>query len=134
MLGQLNSPLEKPSMYSPLTLAYLGDGVYELYIRSHLVSMGNKSSNKLHRLAMQYVSAESQSKFMEVLEPLLTPEEEAIYKRGRNAKSSTVPKHASLIDYKRATGLETLFGYLYLCGNEKRINELITLLLNTEMR
>jgi ribonuclease-3 family protein len=132
MLGQLTPPAEKPSMYSPLTLAYLGDGVYELYVRSHLLSLGNLSSNKLHRMAMEYVSAEAQSKFMGILEPLLTEEEEAVYKRGRNAKSFTVPKHAQVIDYKRATGLESLIGYLYLCGNEKRINEIITLLLNTE--
>ena len=130
MLGLLENPSEKPSMYSPLTLAYMGDCVYEMYVRAHLLAKGNLSSNKLHRLATHYVSAEAQSAFMAVLEPTLTQEEEAVYKRGRNAKSSTVPKHAVLIDYKRATGLETLIGFLYLSGRQERIDEIMTLLFN----
>ncbi len=134
MLGQLEKPTEIPSMYSPLTLAYMGDCVYELYVRAHLLAKGNLSSNKLHRAAMHYVSAQAQSEFMEILEPLLTEEEEAVYKRGRNAKSSTVPKHAQLIDYKRATGLEALIGFLYLSGRNERIDEIMNLLFNNETR
>ncbi|MBQ3054406.1 MAG: ribonuclease III [Clostridia bacterium] len=130
MLGRNFKLEEKPSMYSPLTLAYVGDGVYELYVRSFLVSRGNLSSKLLHREATAYVSAEAQSNFMEILEPLLTEEETAVYKRGRNAKSYTVPKHAQLIDYKRATGLETLIGYLYLSEREDRIEEIMSLLFN----
>ena len=133
MLGQLKPSADKPSMYSPLTLAYLGDSVFELYIRYHLLSGGNTPCGKLHRIATHYVSAEAQSSFMAILEPLLTEEEEAIYKRGRNAKSCTVPKHADIIDYKRATGLEALIGYLYLCGRKDRIDEIISMLLKDEI-
>ncbi|MDP4118743.1 MAG: ribonuclease III domain-containing protein [Bacillota bacterium] len=129
MLGQMEEAAEKPSMYSPLTLAYMGDCVYEVYVRAHLVATGNFSSNKLHRQAMQYVSAKAQSEFMNVLEPFLTDDEEAIYKRGRNAKSATVPKNADLMDYRRATGLEALMGWLYLSGRQERIDEIMTILL-----
>ena len=132
MFGMLETPSEKPSMYSPLTLAYIGDSVYEVYVRAHLLAGGNLSTNKLHRASIKYVSAEAQSAFMEIIEPMLTDEEEAIYKRGRNAKSYTIPKHASVIDYKRATGFETLIGYLYLSGKGERIDELMQLLFNKD--
>lgn len=125
MFGMFEPPSEKPSMYSPLTLAYIGDAVYEVYVRAYLLRNGNLPTNRLHKESIKFVSAEAQSSFMEKLEPLLTEEEEAIYKRGRNAKSYTVPKHAQLIDYKRATGFEALIGYLYLCKNQERIDELM---------
>ena len=133
MFGMLETPSEKPSMYSPLTLAYMGDSVYEVYVRAHLLAGGNLPTNRLHRESIKYVSAEAQSAFMEIIEPLLTEEEEAIYKRGRNAKSYTVPKHAQVIDYKRATGLETLIGYLYLSGRSERIDELMQVLFKQEL-
>lgn len=125
MLGMLETPSEKPSMYSPLALAYIGDAVYEVYVRAYLLRNGNLPTNRLHKDSIKFVSAEAQSSFMEKIEPLLTEEEEAVYKRGRNAKSYTVPKHAQLIDYKRATGFEALIGYLYLCKNQERIDELM---------
>lgn len=133
MFGMLETPSEKPSMFSPLTLAYIGDSVYEVYVRTHLLKNGNLPTNRLHKESIKYVSAEAQSSFMEALEPLLTQEEEAVYKRGRNAKSYTVPKHAQLIDYKRATGFEALIGYLYLSKNEQRIDELMQIIFSQEI-
>lgn len=111
--------------YSPLTLAYIGDGVYEIVIRTILVSNGNCPPNKLHKRASALVKAVAQSAMMEVIEPLLQQEEEAVYKRGRNAKSYTMAKNATMADYRRATGFEALMGYLYLDGREERMIELI---------
>lgn len=128
MFGQLEST-EKPTTYSPLVLAYIGDAVYELYVREHLIAGGNMPVNRLHKLSKGFVSAEAQSEFMKVLEPMLSEEEEAVFKRGRNAKSYTSPKHAELIDYRRATGLEALIGYLYLSGRQERIDEIMKILL-----
>ena len=111
--------------YSPLTLAYIGDGVYELVIRTILVKKGNCPVNQLHRQASSLVKAGTQSHMMEVLEPLLTEEEFAVYKRGRNAHSPTMAKHATMADYRRATGFEALMGYLYLKEEYQRIVELV---------
>ena len=111
--------------YSPLTLAYIGDGVYELVIRTILVKKGNCPVNQLHKKASSLVKAGAQSKMMELLEPDLTEEELAVYKRGRNAKSYTKAKNASTIDYRRATGFEAVMGYLYLKGDYKRMIDLI---------
>ena len=109
--------------YSPLTLAYIGDGVYELVIRTILVKKGNCPVNQLHKKASSLVGA--QSKMMELLEPDLTEEELAVYKRGRNAHSPTMAKHATMADYRRATGFEALMGYLYLKEDYSRIVELV---------
>lgn len=111
--------------YSPLTLAYIGDGIYELVIRTILVSRGNCPPNKLHKRASSLVKAGAQSAMMEALEPVLTEEEAAVYRRGRNAKSVTMAKNATMADYRRATGFEALMGYLYLQGCEKRMLDLI---------
>lgn len=111
--------------YSPLTLAYIGDGVYELVIRTILVKKGNCAVNHLHKQASNLVKASAQSAMMETLEPLLTEEEKSVYKRGRNAHSHTMAKHASMADYRRATGFEALMGYLYLKEDFARIFELI---------
>lgn len=104
---------------SPLTLALIGDGVYELMVRERLVCEANRSAGDLHRLAVKVVRAEAQSAAMERLEPVLTEQETAVYKRGRNAHTARTGK-----EYHRATGLETLFGYLYLKGDIPRIREL----------
>ena len=93
-------------MYSPLTLAYIGDAAYEIVIRTILVRKANMQVNKLHRHAAGLVKAEKQSAMIEILEPLFTEEEKQIYKRGRNAKSYTKAKNASTIDYRRATGFD----------------------------
>ena len=100
--------------YSPLTLAYIGDGVYELVIRTILVKKGNCPVNRIHRKASSLVKASAQSAIMEKIEEHLTQEEHDIYRRGRNAHSPTMAKHATMADYRRATGFEALMGYLYL--------------------
>lgn len=111
--------------YSPLTLAYIGDAIYDLIIRSVVVERGNEPANKLHHKTVKYVKAETQAAMTEVLQDELTEEELAVYKRGRNAKSYTSAKNASVGDYRKATGLEALVGYLYLQGKTARILELI---------
>lgn len=111
--------------YSPLTLAYIGDGIYELIIRTILVSQGNCPPQKLHRKASALVKAEKQSLMISVLEELLTEEERAVYRRGRNAKSYTMAKNATMADYRRATGFEALMGYLYLTDQYERMIDLI---------
>ena len=116
-------------MYGALALAYMGDAVYETIIRRHLLEKANMPVNKLHKLAKDYVSANAQSTLMDIIEPHLTEEELAVYKRGRNAKPHTVPKNTDINVYKRATGLETLIGYLYLTGSTSRIDELVELIL-----
>lgn len=111
--------------YSPLTLAYIGDGVYELVIRTILVKKGNCPVNQLHKRASNLVKAGTQSHMMEILEPMLTEEELTVYKRGRNAHSPTMAKHATMADYRRATGFEALMGYLYLKEEYHRIFALV---------
>ena len=111
--------------YSPLTLAYIGDGVYELIIRTILVKKGNCPVNRLHKKASSLVKAGAQSAIMEVIEEKLTPEELSVYRRGRNAHSPTMAKHATMADYRRATGFEALMGYLYLKEDYTRILTLV---------
>ena len=111
--------------YSPLTLAYIGDGVYELVIRTILVKKGNCPVNRLHKKASSLVKAGAQSAIMEVIEEKLTPEELSVYRRGRNAHTPTMAKHATMADYRRATGFEALMGYLYLKEDYTRMLTLI---------
>lgn len=111
--------------YSPLTLAYIGDDAYDLVIRTYLLSRGNMPVNKINKMANALVKAETQSSMMDVIEPLLDEEELAVYKRGRNAKSNTKAKNATVADYRRATGFEALMGYLYLKGSYERMVQLI---------
>jgi ribonuclease-3 family protein len=111
--------------YSPITLAYIGDGIYELYIRTVLVMQGNCQANKLHKRASRLVKAGAQSQMINTLEPFFTPEEEAVYKRGRNAKSYTTSKNATTGEYRRATGFEAVMGYLYLTEQYCRMVDLI---------
>ena len=116
--------------YSPLTLAYIGDGVYELIIRTILVKKGNCPVNRLHKKASSLVKAGAQSAIMEVIEEELTPEELSVYRRGRNAHSPTMAKHATMADYRRATGFEALMGYLYLKEDYTRILTLVLSLIH----
>jgi len=111
--------------YSPLTLAFIGDGIYDLIIRSVVVGKGNSHVNNLHKRASSLVKAQSQSELIKALLPELTEEETAVYHRGRNAKSYTAAKNASVIEYRKATGLEALCGYLYLQGRQERMLYLI---------
>ena len=111
--------------YSPLTLAYIGDAVYDQIIRTVVVMRGNRSVNSLHKIVVGYVNARVQARMAEALEEELTEEEKVIYHRGRNAKSYTMAKNASVSEYRKATGLETLLGYLYLQNKMDRMLILI---------
>lgn len=109
-------------LYSPLTLAYIGDGIYEIIIRTFIVTKsGNEQVNKLHKKSSSLVKAETQAKLIHAIMEELSPEEERIYKRGRNAKSFTAAKNASIKDYRTATGFEALCGYLYIKGDMERL-------------
>jgi ribonuclease-3 family protein len=111
--------------YSPLTLAYIGDGVFDLVIRSVVVGKGNTRANQLHQRTSRIVKAHTQAEIIGYLEGQLTEEEADIYRRGRNAKSPTMAKNATMSDYRKATGLEALVGYLYLTDRFERLVELI---------
>ena len=115
---------QDPRQFSPLTLAFLGDAVFELCARQRVLESGNQPVNGLHKQAVALVNAGAQSQGLEKILGQLTEEEMAVYKRGRNATSNSAPKHAELSDYRRATGVEALFGYLYLMGRQERIAEL----------
>ena len=119
--------------YSPLTLAYIGDGVYELIIRTILVKKGNCPVNRLHKKASSLVKAGAQSAIMEVIEEELTPEELSVYRRGRNAHSPTMAKHATMADYRRATGFEALMGYLLLKEDYTRMLTLVRMGIGEEI-
>lgn len=111
--------------YSPLTLAYIGDGIYEVIIRTVIVDEANRQVNKIHKAASNLVKAETQAKMIHFIMDDLTEEEVKIYKRGRNAKAVTRAKNASMSDYRTATGFEALMGWLYLTGQSERMMELI---------
>ncbi len=113
-------------IYSPLALAYLGDAVYELVIRTLVMNRGNMQVNKMNRRTSGLVKAKAQADIIRLLEEELTEEERAVFRRGRNAKSMTMAKNASVIDYRMATGLEALTGYLYLTEQFDRLLELIS--------
>ena len=119
-IGEVNVAL-----YSPLTLAYIGDCVYELIIRTNLVTRGNAPVNKLNKKASILAKASTQARIIESIMDMLSEDEEAAYKRGRNAHSCTKAKNASTSDYRKATGFEALIGYLYLQKKFDRIMELV---------
>ncbi len=111
--------------YSPLTLAYIGDCIYDLVIKSLVINEGNKQVNKLHQETSKLVQASAQSLMMRTMQEHLTEEEHAVYKRGRNAKSVSPAKNQSITDYRRATGFEAPLGYLYLKKDYKRLLDLV---------
>lgn len=112
-------------MYSPLTLAYIGDSIYDLVIRTIVVGRGNTAAHRLHEKTVTAVRAPAQSRMYGVLEPHLTEEEASVMRRGRNAKSPSAAKNASITEYRRATGFEALMGWLYLTGRTDRLLELV---------
>lgn len=116
--------------YSPLSLAFLGDSVYDTLVREHLLKNGNVPVAKLHSEKIKLVCAEFQSKVYDLIMDSLTEHEVAVLKRGRNATGNTVPKHAEAIEYRRATAIESLFGYLYITGQTDRIMELFAIIIN----
>lgn len=118
------SPADARS-YSPLALAFVGDAVYEAFIRTKILLEANTSAHKLHRKAVAFVRAGAQSVAIKALLPLLTAEEEEVFKRGRNAHSASVPKNADVTEYRAATGFEALLGYIYLLGQTDRLNFLM---------
>lgn len=124
----LNNEKVDIRLYSPQALAFLGDAVYEILVRERIVHRANMPVNKLHLQAVEQVRASYQSKAYAVVEPVLTEEELVALKRGRNISSIKPPKNGTMQDYRRATGLECLFGYLYLKGEIQRINELFLMI------
>ena len=114
-----------PNELAPLILAHIGDAIYEVVIRTITLSKGNRAIEKVHKDATKYVNAKAQADIIEKIQPLLTEEELNIYKRGRNAKSNTKAKNASITDYRKATGFEALMGYLYLQNKTQRMLDLI---------
>ena len=122
-------------LLNPLQLALVGDGVYELFIRNSILSNNLElSAHKMHVKAIGYVKAKSQSAIMHEIEDKLTENESYIFKRGRNAKSATVPKNADVRDYRMATGFEALVGYLYLIGDTERLEFIFNTALSIDLQ
>lgn len=119
-----SQPVKKPNEMPGLALAYIGDAVWEIFVRQHFLYAGEMKPDRLHKFATRYVKAKSQSDVLHQLFERLTEEEIAVVKRGRNAKSGSIPKNADVIDYRHATGFESLFGYLYLQKRFERLQEL----------
>lgn len=116
-------------MLSPVTLAFLGDAVFELAVRERLIRRGGTDANKLHKKTITFVNAGAQAKAVEKIKPFLTKEEQNVLRRGRNANTSHVPKNADLLDYRHATGFEAVLGYLYLRGENARILQILDLIM-----
>ena len=129
---QMNFTSQQVNAISNLGLAHVGDGVYELLCRSYLCTKGDQTVLKLHRDTVNMVKAPAQAKFADKLKPYLTEEEYAYFRRGKNAHTHAAPKSASPQEYAKATGLEALFGALYLLGRTERLNELFYICMNEE--
>ena len=114
---------------SALGLAHLGDGVYELMVRSRLCLRGKATNAGLHKAAVKYVAAPAQARLAHAIVPMLTEEEQAVYRRGRNSHTAAIPRGASVGEYHAATALEALFGWLYLQGKTDRLNELFSVMM-----
>ena len=117
------------NQYSPLALAYIGDSVLDLLVKNHYVRNSNKQPYKYHKDVTAIVKAVNQATFIDEIYDSLDEEEQSVYKRGRNANTHSKAKNATTGEYRKATGLEALFGYLYLCGNMQRLQELVGLML-----
>ena len=128
-----HTAIKKPHLLSPLVLAYVGDTVYDLFVRTYLVNNSDASVHNLHIKAAKKVCAAAQSKAFRRIENMLNDDELAIYKRGRNSHLGSVPKNASVADYRTATGLEALIGFLYLSGDDARLEEIMDVLLEEEV-
>ena len=118
--------VKEATQLSPITLAFIGDAVYTLYVREKLVFQKDEKGNELNKKTSAVVKATAQSEFVLKILPLLTAEESAIFRRGRNAKKTTKAKSASVMEYNNSTGFEALLGYLYVTGNLERINYLLS--------
>ena len=122
-----HKPSKSPNLVSPVVLAYMGDAVYEMMVRQYLISLPNHKSHHLHKEATQFVSAKAQRKMLEKWQSHLTEEESDIVRRGRNTKSGNPPKNADMLDYRHATALEALVGYLYFEGRIERLGQLLAI-------
>lgn len=131
-MSEPTNPIQNPNTYSPLALAFLGDAVYGLLVREHLLLSANRPARQLHTLSVQSVNAAAQARAAKVIFPLLSDEELAVFKRGRNAHPGHTPKNQSEGDYHYATGLETLFGWLYLQNRQERLRALFDSILHAE--
>ena len=123
--------IEEARALNPLTLAFIGDAVYEVFVRNYLIDKNRDMHvNKLHKNAVSFVKAHAQSEFIKNMQGYLSEDEISIFKRGRNAKSGSTPKNASVQEYRMATGFEALIGFLYLTDEKKRLNEVFHIILN----
>ena len=129
---QMNFTPAQVNAISNLGLAHIGDGAYELLCRAYMCGKGNKTVKTLHKDTVQLVKASTQAAFADKLQPVLTEEEQAYYRRGKNSHTHAAPKSATPQEYAKATGLETLFGALYLLGRTDRLNELFHIMMNEE--
>lgn len=118
-------PHKDPKQLNPLVLAYMGDAVYEVFIRQYVISQPNHRPNHLHRTSTKYVSAKAQAKALEDFMPLLSEEEIEMVKRGRNAKSGSSPKNTDILVYRHSTAFECLLGFLYFTGRHERLEQLM---------
>ena len=123
-MKEIKTAIEINTM-SPLVWAYVGDSIYELYVRTHLVKTTKLKPHQLHLKAIKYVKAKAQAEILNKIKPDLTSDELDIIRRGRNAENHHLPKNADVIEYRNSTALEGLIGYLYLSGNERRMNEIL---------
>lgn len=124
--------LQDARMLSPLVWAYVGDSVFELFIRTHLVNNSNSKPHKLHLETIKFVKAEAQAKILDKIFDKLTEEEKEIFKRGRNTENHHLPKNGNVADYSHATGFEALIGYLYLTKQDKRLKEILKLCIEAD--
>lgn len=122
--------IDKPELLNPLVLAYIGDAVYEVYVRMHIAKNGAFKPNTLHKNSIAYVCARAQANVLVKIEENLTEEEVNIVRRGRNAQSNTIPKNASVADYKKATAFEALIGYLFLKNDITRLEYIVNIAFN----
>lgn len=127
-MNKLLNEKSNPKLLSPLTLAFVGDGVYDLLVRQYLVDKGNRPVGELNKEKVQIVNCRSQSEAIKKILPNLTEEETSIFKRGRNASPKTTAKNGTVGDYHNATGLEALFGYIYLKGDTDRLEEIFKMI------
>lgn len=129
---ELNNPVQEVNLMSPLVWAYVGDAVYELYIRTHLINTTKLKPHQLHISSIQYVSAKAQAHILEALMPELSQEEQNIVRRARNTQNHHLPKNANVTEYMYSTAFEGLIGYLYLTKQTKRLEEILKMCLNNK--
>lgn len=127
---KIDRPEEEINLLSPLTWAYVGDSVFEVYIRTHLVNKTNLKPHKLHIEAINYVKAKAQAEFLKKIEEILTDEEKEIVRRGRNAQNHHLPKNSNVQEYMHATAFEALIGFLYLTKKYERLEKILKLVIN----